>query len=185
MHIKINLNPNVHSYKQPILKILGSVILFLIVFSRSRLLPMVYDGGHPLLEHIMDILSIPVMLVILLIFEISLAEIIKVYGEKSKAKLAQDVANGNSSIKAKGYSIDEIIKLVAENDIIEISIVCNQTVIDIGSSSVWDVGEPKPHDKKYFINDESYYDIKQFELKLMSYLSNGKIKVIEIDHNRV
>ena len=130
----------------------------------------------------MDILSIPVMLVILLIFEISLAEIIKVYGEKSKAKLAQDVANGNSSIKAKGYSIDEIIKLVAENDIIEISIVYNQTVIEIGSSSVWDVGE---HDKKYFINDESYYDIKQFELKLMSYLSNGKIKVIEIDHNRV
>ncbi len=185
MHIKINLNPNVHSYKQPILKILGSVILFLMVFSRSRLLPMVYDGGHPLLEHIMDILSIPVMLVILLIFEISLAEIIKVYGEKSKAKLAQDVANVHSSIKAKGYSIDEIIKLVAENDIIEISIVYNQTVIDIGSSSVWDVGEPKPHDKKYFINDESYYDIKQFELKLMSYLSNGKIKVIEIDHNRV
>ncbi len=180
--INIKINPNIHSYTYPILKMVGCVVLYIIGLNRAKLFPLIYDGSHNTLAIITDFISVAVCVYLLFCFSISICEIIIVHDKRSDAKLAKDIANKNSKVRAKEYSVDDIVSMVMKNDIIEIVITHDKSVIKIGSSSIWDRGDKAPHDKAYFINKKYFDNIEDFRTMLSQHYSKeNKVKVISID----
>ena len=83
--------------------------------------------------------------------------------------------------KYKPYSLEEIVSLVEKNDIIEIEIKTETDIVKIGSRSDCKAGSSKFFDKKFYIKDIEYDDLKTFIDEIKIYAKDGYINVIFID----
>lgn len=82
---------------------------------------------------------------------------------------------------SKEFSIEEILSLLVTNDIIEIWIVSNNKIIEIGSSSDCREGSAQFFDKHYYVNEKEFTNIDQLRTEILPYFVDEKVKAISID----
>ncbi|MBQ6707324.1 MAG: hypothetical protein IJM97_00090 [Clostridia bacterium] len=162
-------NSELDSYTYPIVKIV--VCIFLVIITINR--------GHFLnFENIfITILSVVICVASILCIYISFAEIISTYENREKIRTSLNI----EKMPSKAYSVDEIIFMLDRNDIIEIQILVDKKIVEIGSSSDCNVGDRHFFDKRYYIGKKEFESIDEFKTVFVSLFSNGPVKVVSID----
>jgi hypothetical protein len=174
--MKLNLldfNENIISYRYPIIKIITSVVLIIILVNRTYFI----HFEDEVFNIILGVIATAVGCVCILCIYISWAEISLVHENRKKTNIVIDSIIANT----KKYSIDEIVAMSKNNDIIDIQIVVNDKAIGIGSSSDCKAGSSKFFDKLYYIDKNEFANIDDFKASLLSHTVNEKIMVISID----
>ena len=169
----LKIQTDLQSYLLPIVKIIVAVILIVIMIFRHKVLPIENDSIQIILSIICSILAI---LCILSIY-IAIAEIFYVYENRSKSK---GVSTDDISI-GKQKTLEDILFLLEQNDIIEIEIRNNEDIMTVGASSDCKPSDSVFFDKKYYIEDTEYERIEDISKRLEIYAKNRRLLVISID----
>ena len=95
--------------------------------------------------------------------------------------------NKKAKKTGKQYSLENIMKMLRENDILEFEVKTLTGVITIGASSDCEPGSFKFFDKAYYIEDEEFAIEQEKEfLEKLSYMCGGEsITVLSIDGVKV
>lgn len=166
-------NENLKSYIYPIVKILVSIVIVITIVNRNRLF---------IIENDLLKISIGVACFIVAIFcvyctYISVSEIILVYDYRKTICLDMDSALKSS----KEYSIDDIIFLLTNNDIIEIEAFYNDKIIEISAVSNSRPGSSNFFDKCYRLDTKEFDSIDKMRAEMISCFDNKKIRVVSVD----
>ncbi len=125
------------------------------------------------LNALLSIISVlPVILCILCIY-------ISAYEIFNMLELKGDQCNGTDKITE--MSIDEVIRLVDANDIIEISIKHDNSVLLIGSSADCKNGSNVFFDKRFYCGDIEFKTLEEFSVHLTQYTTNDILYVVSVD----
>lgn len=164
---------NQKSYVYSILKILVCVILIIITVNRKRFI----QCENLFSDIIIGVVSVLVVVASLLCIYTSVAEMILIHENKehNKKDMVYSITNSTE------YHVNDIVSLLVSNDIIDIEIVLNDGIINIGSASDCHVSDSQFFDKVYYFNDEEFTSLDDFRVKLISISPNGYIKVVAID----
>ena len=161
----------------PIIKIIISIIIIVLSINRKEF----YSFFNIEIEGIFDILERIIFLIIgvisILTIYMSVVEIIYTYENREDEKKRRKY----NEWKYKPYSLEEIVSLVEKNDIIEIEIKTETDIVKIGSSSDCKAGSNKFFDKKFYIANMEYDDLKTFIDEIKIYEKDGYINAIFID----
>jgi hypothetical protein len=175
-NMKLNIfscNDNLTTYTYPLVKILVCVVLIILPIYRGHFINL----DNIIFNAIMGGVSFVVGIAGVLCVYISIAEIILINEKKTKASIVL-----KDAIKlSKEYSIDEIIFLVEKNDIIEIQVLSNNRIVEVGSSSDSKQGSSKFFDKRYYIDKKEICDLEDFKASLLLHSINEKVIVFSID----
>lgn len=168
-----HVNEDVKSYAYPILKIIICAALILIFIYRDR----IFRIDSKVINIVIGILCTAIGIVCIYCIYISAYELSQVHENRVKETALSDGIIANN----KQYTIDEIVYMAEVNDIIEIQIVSKNKTVKIGSSSDCKNGSSKFFDKLYYIDDETFENIKDFKSELLAYAISGQISVVFID----
>lgn len=168
-----HINEDVKSYAYPILKIIVCAVLIIILINRDQIIRI----DNKVINIIIGILCTAIGIVCIYCIYISAYELSQVHENRVKETVLSDGIIADS----KQYSIDEIVYMAEVNDIIEIQIVSKNRTIIIGSSSDCKNGSSKFFGKLYYIDDETFANIKDFKSELLAYSINEQISVVSID----
>ena len=80
------------------------------------------------------------------------------------------------------YKLEDMIKTIEENDIIEIEVAAGTQSMYIGSSSNLEPGSNKFYEKIYYIGDDEYIAAGPFKSALLKLFPDQIICVKSIDH---
>ena len=133
------------SYLLPIVKIVMLIILIVIMIFRKKLIPI----KNEFVDIILSIVCFILLIISILSLYCSVAEIFYVYENRNNLKLS---FQGEISI-GKLKTVEDIIFLLEQNDIIEIEIRSNDDIIKIGASSDFKQSNGVFFDKKYYIGN--------------------------------
>lgn len=166
-------NDELKSYKYPVIKLLICIVLIVAFIYRDHIIPI----DNKVIDIIVGVCCQLIGVQCIYCVYISIAEILQVRSNKKAAfkQSKRTVADG------KAYSIDKIVKLTEDNDIIEIMIIANNEQILIGSSSDCKEGSSRFFDKEYYIGKESFQNIHEFKTALQQYTIDEKLSVVLID----
>ena len=105
--------------------------------------------------------------------------VIIIYGSVRKNR---KVAKYKSKvIPTTPFSLERVICLVKENDIIEFEIIADKYVEKVGSSSDYDKCKDIFFDKRFYVGENEYLSSAKFTEALSNFSIDGKIKVIAVD----
>ena len=139
-----NLNP----YLKLSLKIiLGVSVIFLMIY-RTSIFPIL--NNNSILNHGVTLISLIIVIPTLMSSVISIIDLIFLPFLKREERKKE---NNESYID---YKFDDIIKLLLDNDIIDIKIKINESIVKIGASSDYSRFYDKFFDKLYYIDDTEY-----------------------------
>lgn len=161
------------SYTYPIIKCLICIVLLLFLMNTGRF----FYIEKTIWRFIVGAICVCIGFSSILCICISVAEMIIIHDNRPK--------KDNVSIKeieeCKMYPIDEVMSLVNNNDIIEIRIISNRKIVEIGSSSDSNVGSSKFFDKLFYIGEKEFESLDDFQKELLLYSDNGQISITLID----
>lgn len=164
---------NIKTYKIPVIKIILCGLLVVLLISRNYLIHI----NNSLWKTIINIVCFQVVILSILCIYFSVAEII-LLNERNK----EDRMNiENARTYSKTYYVDYILSLLEENDIIDISILSNDQIINLGASSDCHPGSSHFFDKNYYINNKNDITIEELREIINHYSTNSKVCVIAID----
>lgn len=170
---------NLKSYKYPIIKIIVSLIIISFSIFRKQIL-MISSGWV-----LAIITCVCFVLVILSIFSvyISISELFYTYSNRNtqKEKNVNDIDTSN----LKQLSINGIITLVKENDIINFEIILNNCIVKVGSSSDYNIVTGAFFDKTYYIDSNEYDSVEVFENELLSYAHEETVQILSVDGTKL
>ena len=162
-------NENTKSYKPALIRLFVYIGFILLLIFRSSL-------GVPLIKWL-NILCAGLGGFLIFGIIYVFVEIINVSEAKGKEKMKQ----AGSTAKTKPMDISKIIELLKNNDIIEISILANEKVLFIGTSSDYNHRAKEFFDKQYYIDDVIYTSAEELQNALYPYTTAGLLKVISIE----
>ena len=165
------VNDEIKSYTYPILKILICAVIITIIYNRNKIFSITSILGNL----IITALVFGLLLGCILCIYISVIEITELHDRRIDEK------RNFEGLNTKKYSIDDILKLIEENDIIEIEIKTSQEIIKIGSSSVNNWSENIFYDKLYYCGDKEYESIEELKTAVIFYGDNEELQVVSID----
>ncbi len=163
------LQSNLKSYTYPAIKIIICSVIIVLCFMRNSFIRI----SSPCVEILVAILCCALTLASILCMYISIAELCETFWNRSKPV--------KQVTEAKNISIEEIIKCVFENDILEIEIIKDGNIERIGSSSDCKYSSSVFFDKRYYINEMEYETIEAFQSTLIASFPKGYIPVLSID----
>ncbi len=169
------VNSHLKSYTYPLVKIIIFISIIIIAIYRDKF----FTLNNSLMEFIAGIICLCIVVGCILCIYISFAELILTHEnrEKVKADIATIAKSGTE------ISIREIMSLVLSNDIIELHVLVNEKIVEIGSSSDCDPGSSKFFDKKFFIDEKEFETGDEFENELKTLANQKKFNIISIDGN--
>ena len=165
------LQTNLTNYTYPLTKIVVSTLIILFSIFRNSLFVI---SSNPL-NFLVKLLCLIAMLASVLCIYIAVGELFYVYKNR-KAKQG-DV----EFAKTTAFDLERVINLVKENDIIEFEIKTTSGIITAGSSSDCKVGDSVFFDKRFYIKENEYLTVDEFEKEILRYMIDGKLNVIAID----
>ena len=121
--------------------------------------------------------------VTLLCFVLTIAGILCLYisvGEVFHTSTNRKNANYQSS-EIKHLAIGEIIKMVSENDIVEIEVCKDKKTIKIGASAECEYTSSVFKDKLFYLSNSEYETVELFTKALLELFPDGSIPVLKID----
>ena len=160
---------NTYNFIYPIVKIILSIVVIFVCIFRKQLINIEVKW----LNVILSIASFVVVIIGVIIIYISLYEIFNMFEHKTNNKIQDN--------ECQQMHIDEIIKLVDDNDIIEIAIKSSNNVIRLGSSSDCKNGSNVFFDKKYYCGNKQYDSLSDFYDCVIQYATNDLLYVVSID----
>ena len=166
-------NDELKSYKYPVIKLLICIVLIVAFIYRDHIIPI----DNKVIDNIVGVCCQLIGVQCIYCVYISIAEILQVRSNKKAASKQSK----HTATDGKAYSIDEIVKMIEMNDIIEIMSVSNNDPVSIGSSSDCKVGSSRFFDKEYYIGKESFQNIHEFKTALQQYTIDEKLSVVLID----
>lgn len=168
-------NVNLKSFTYPIVKIMVCVFLIIIIINSNRFVPI--DNTKIFTEIILRLISVGCVLTSIFCIYISASEMILIHENRTK----MDVVSEGIEKMSKKYSVEELASMVEKNDIIEVQIITDNNVVEIGSTSDCKVGSSKFFDKLYYVGKDEFADIDDFKTSLLAYSVDNEISVIMID----
>ena len=173
---KINffsVDSTLKSYTYPIIKIVVCIIISICVVKRDSFFHVEKMGW----QFVIGAICVGIGVAIIYCIAISVAEMVIVHDNRHKAaNLCVQEVKGSMT-----YSIDKIVSLVNSNDIIELHAILNGRAIELGSSSDSKPGSSKFFDKLYYIENEEFKNIEDFQNALVAYSNNGQMLITSID----
>jgi len=155
------------SYTYPIVKLICCPIVYILLFNRF-FIPISSQWMNIILSILVFVILIPTILC----FYVAMGELIVVAENRKKAKKRPK--------KTKAFSVDTVVKMTEENDILEIEILSAGKVITIGASA--DCNRSGVFfDKRYYIEEAEYETPALFKDALSSRFPGGSITVCAID----
>ncbi len=174
-------NLNLKSYKYPIIKIIVSVIIIPVALFRDQ----IFGVTDKTVSTVLSFIFIPLCIGALFCIGISGSELIIVSDNLELEKKELDKKKYSKKLKYQPYSIDKIISMVTQNDIIDIEILLENKVVKIGASSDCERRTGAFFDKVYYIADAEYKQVEDFHMELERTSKEGVFPVISIDGVRV
>ena len=171
------LNKDIKSYSYPVKKIVISIILVAVCFSVYFNIPI----ENPILYWIIKIIVLAFLIANIWIVYNSFGEMVLLQERKEKMEITVAKAIKNS----KNYSIDDIMVLINENDIIEFITVLNDRIVSLGASSDLKHGSSIFFDKRYYIDSEQFDNYDIFEKNIYELFKDKNVCVYSIDGIRV
>ncbi len=165
------LQTDLTSFTYPIVKIIICWTVCILCFFRDR----IYRFSNNAIDVLICLLLI---LPSILCFYISVGEIFHTAANRKRAK--HKITNRKSS-KIKQMTIETITKIVSENDIVEIDVCKDKSVIKIGASAVCEYTSYVFTDKLFYISSSEYESIEQFVNALLKLFPEGSVPVLKID----
>jgi len=166
------LERNLTSYKIPVLKVAGCVLVDALTFFRRE----IFAVQSRLFSAIITIILGQLIILCLPVLYISVAEIVIIYRKQRKTKQKA------CSCKARRQCTpEEILAWVQSNDIIDIELCVNAKSIHIGASSDCNSAAGKMYDKRYYIGKREIVDIDAFQTEVCQFCVNGMLSVHAID----
>ena len=165
----LNSDDNTKSYKIPIIR---GTIWSCVVIADFLLAKFLYSDYLK-----SDYLCIFLRAVVLFV---AVRNLIRALGEFGRVKSNRNSTDSlRKNRKFYNISVDKIVSLAEENDIIEFMIAADEKKIKIGASSDYEYN--KFFDKRYYIGKQEYEHIDEFREKVQELSDNGEIKVVLID----
>lgn len=177
------------SYKQAVIQLMVAISAYALGWHRRTFY--VWLGVGDLLEkyEFVDILfGVCILCPAFLIFYCGISGIIVTFENRLEQKKRQKKMIDKKAKKTgKQYSLENIMKILRENDILEFEVKALTGVITIGASSDCEPGGFKFFDKTYYINDEEFeLDQEKEFLEKLSHMCGGEsITVLSIDGVKV
>ena len=164
------LRTNLATYRSPITRGFASIFVLFLIFYRNKYMHI----ENQLVEHISTIVCLVLILLSIQCIYISIAEIYYVFKNRHTPKVKQ--------IKITAVvPLDAILKLLRENDIIEIEILSSNRIVKLGASSDCKHNSSVFFDKEYYINSHTYQSLDTLKETLNNMLGNQECAVIAID----
>ena len=163
---------NLKSYKYPTIKLIISVIIIPVALFRDQ----IFGVTDKTVSTVLSFIFIPLCMGAIFCIGISGSELIIV-----SDNLDLEKKKYSKKLKHKPYSIDKIISMVTQNDIIEIEILLENKIVKIGASSDCNRRTGAFFDKVYYIADTEYRNIEDFCVELEGTSKEGVFPVVSID----
>lgn len=169
------LQPNTtsKSYTLPVIKVCISLSIMAVLFFRDKIF-----GFTGFFQYFFTIVSAILSMICILCIYASVAEMYFVYNNRKSDSLLNSMPK---TLGGKPRSLNEIMSLINQNDIIDIVIISNDRIVRIGSSSDYNNFSGLFFDKRYYIDKTEYIQIRDFESELESFSHNGILWVHSID----
>ena len=167
------LRTDLLSYKVPCFRMIICAIVLVLLYFRKEFL-------HIQRSQTNILLLIIYCVIIYMCFRLLMISVLEFY-YVSKNRNSKKANSHKHSRKTKYVTADMIVKLVFENDIIEIEAIHNGQPIKMGSSSDCKHNSSKFFDKKYYLASSSFNSLDEFQLELEEFLDGQKLEVIAID----
>ena len=168
-----NCDDKIKSYRTPIFKMFFSAM----IIALSLVGRMHFDIKNSFINIIVGMIGALLIVLSVACFNFAICDIILLSERRAKSRLNIESAMKNS----KSYSVNSIISLLNENDIIEISIIYGGRIIHLGASSDNHSGSSKFFDKRYYFDGEEDVTPETLKKRLSEYSNDGKIDVALID----
>lgn len=174
----LRVRDDLNTYTYSITKIiLFLFIVFLCVF-RNRL----FEFDNELVNFTITILSFVLVVLSIYCIYISAAELL--YTNENRKREKVNYVN-TTNIKTKDFKMQDVITMIEINDIIDIEIIAINQYLRIGASSDCRNSDSNFFNKLYYIDENQYEALSEFESALNTYCIEGKIYVISIDGVKV
>lgn len=167
------VNSEIRSYSYPAIKILLCLVVSLVLMNRNRLFLLEDKRG----AIAMTVLALVLGVGCIFCIYISIAEIVELYDRRV------DNQRIVGAVVIKQYPIENLMKLIEKEDILEMEIKVQEEIVKIGckSDNKWSTNEF--FDKVYYCDDTEYGTIEAFREVLNAYEIDGMLEVISIDGN--
>ncbi len=163
------LQTNLTSYSYPVVKIIVCLSVIVVGIMRNRL----FRFSNSWANFAVTLLCFLLAIASILCLYISIGELFQTYENRKKTN--------NQSAEAKQLTIEAVIKMVSENDIIEIEVCVDNQTIKIGASADCKYSSSVFEDKSFYISNLEYETIEQFTEALNELFPQGIIAVFKID----
>lgn len=170
--IKIfKVNSEIRSYTYPEIKILLCLVLIFVLINRNRLFSL-EDKRWAIVA---TVLSFVLVVGCVFCIYISIAEIVELHNRRVENQ------RNVKEVVIKQYPIENIMKLIEKEDILEVEIKVQEKIVKIGckSDNKWSTNDF--FDKVYYCDDTEYETIEVFREVLNAYEIDGMLEVISID----
>ena len=166
-------NENIKSYKIPIIKMIVCSLLIVLLCSRGYFVHINNDFWNT----VVNIVCILIGFLSMWVSFVSFFDMIELSDRREALKKDIETALKRS----KKFSLEYILALLEENDIIEIVYLSDNQINKIGASSDSRRGSSKFFDKKFYINDLDSVSSEELKDKLDEDSIDGEIIVAAID----
>ena len=166
-------NEDINSYKLPVIKVVLFSLIIALLINRKRFVSI----DNSLLDAVIGVTCALIAMVCVLCICISICEMLLLHDRREATKIDLE----NAIMHSKNYSINSILTLLEENDIIELLALSHGQIIRLGASSNSSPGNSHFFDKNYYVNDEDSVTIEELIKVLSRYSVDGELCVISID----
>jgi len=166
-------NESIKTYKIPIFKMLSSTALILLSINGLGRIPI----NHAVWDVIVRICGAVIVSVAIFQIYIAVAEMALLHDRKELANM--DIAYATEH--SKKYTVDNVITLLTENDVIEIVAILHSQIITMGAASNCHQGSSRFFDKVYYMNDKTFEAIDDFKAEIGNLYTDGTICIVSID----
>lgn len=169
-----NLNTKATSYTYEIVKIAVSLAIIIVGINLKHIIPIQFESLPLWVDILLRILAAQVVILSILCIYTSVGELCYVYANRSKKKKGEKVYT-------EKLPIETVIKLVSENDIVEVEACVGAGIIKIGASAESDYSSSKFKNKLFYIGDAEYETIELFIEALNAKFPDGSLPMSRID----
>ncbi len=169
-----NLNTKATSYTYEIVKIAVSLALIIVGINLKYIIPIQFESLPLWVDILLRILAAQVVILSVLCIYTSVGELCYVYVNRSKKKKGEKVYT-------EKLPIETVIKLVSENDIVEVEACVGAGIIKIGASAESDYSSSRFENKLFYIGNAEYETIEPFIEALNAKFPDGSLPVSRVD----
>ena len=163
------LQTKLTSFAYPVVKIIICLSLIVLSFLRNK----IFQFSNVLANAMVALLCFVITIFSILCLYISVGEVFHTI-ENRKSTNCQ-------SAKIKQMTVEEITKIVSENDIVEIEVCKNGKIVKVGASADCEYSSFDFKDKSFYVSDSEYVAIELFTEALVKLFPEGSVSVIKID----